>query len=356
MRGGVYSQTATVNIGTARNGTSANPVTVIAYPGETPILDFAGQSHGTNGVRLNADYWRIIGLTIRNAGHNGIRTDGSHNRLERLVVHNNHDTGIHMAGTASHNLIMNCDSYRNFNTTGNIGNNADGFGVKFDQIGPGNHLYGNRSWENSDDGFDFWRAPNPIVLQRNWAFRNGDADVFGNPVGFNGGGNGFKLGGDGVAANHIVIGNIAFENFGVTQNAKGFDHNNNSGAFRLYHNTAFNNGRNFDFPNAPANTQHEHSVFNNLSVGSGAVRFPAQELRTDMQTNSWQFGTGNVPENQFESLDTSLATSSRQEDGSLPDIPLLRPIEGSVLKGLGSNIGMSNGLASELGAYGYQKP
>ncbi len=50
-----------------------------------------------------------------------------------------------MAGTASHNLVLNCDSFHNFNTTGRVGNSANGFGAKFDELGPGNHFYGFRA-------------------------------------------------------------------------------------------------------------------------------------------------------------------------------------------------------------------
>jgi hypothetical protein len=355
MRGGVYRQTSTITIGTNRNGTATQPITVINYPGETPILDFEGQALGSIGLRLNASHWRVIGLTVRNAGHNGIRMDGSYNRLERVVAHNNHDTGIHMAGSASYNLVFNCDSYRNFNTTGRVGNNADGFGVKFDNIGPGNYLYGCRSWENSDDGYDFWRSPSRITVENCWAFGNGDASVFGFPAGFDGGGNGFKLGGDFVAGDHVVMRSLAFNNFGYrdgrVQSAKGFDHNNNSGALTLIHNTAWNNGRNFIFPNAPAAAGATHVLYNNLSAPSTVQVQLASN--TVQQGNSWQtgqFATAAL----FRSVDVALAKSPRQADGSLPRIDLLRPVAGTFIVDGGAVLGTGwryNGSAPDIGAY-----
>lgn len=350
MRGGVYLHDDTIRLNNV-SGTANNPIRVFAYPGEQPILDFAPQGiqNNAHGVRLNANHWHLYGLTIRNAGHNGLRMDGSHNRLERLVVHNNYDTGILLGGSASHNLIMNSDSYRNFNSgvyTNRVGNNADGFGAKQLDIGPGNHFYGNRSWENSDDGFDFWRAPHTIVLQNNWTFGNGDASAFGNPSNFEGGGNGFKLGGNNDPGDHVVVRNIAFNNFGVSGNAKGFDHNNNSGALTLLNNTAFNNGRNYVFPNNPADSSKRHIFYNNLSF-QGSVDITGGATQGG---NSWQEGT--PTSGMFQSLNTSLATSPRQADGSLPVISLLRPVAGSFLVNGGVNIGLGySGSAPNIGAY-----
>jgi len=85
MRGGVYETDDTIRINNT-SGTADKPITVFAYPGEQPVLDFTPQTieNNAHGVRLNASHWHLYGLTIRYAGHNGLRMDGSHNRLERL--------------------------------------------------------------------------------------------------------------------------------------------------------------------------------------------------------------------------------------------------------------------------------
>ena len=255
MRGGVYHHDDIIRI-QSPSGFTDELIVVTAYPGEVPILDFSAQPKERNyhGIRLNANWWHLIGITVRNASHNGIRMDGSFNILEQFTAYGNHDTGIHMAGGASNNLIRNSDSFQNFNfdpaRTDNVGESADGFSAKF-EIGPGNRYVGCRAWENSDDGFDFWRAASTIIIDSTWAFDNGDASDFGNPAGFDGNGNGFKLGGDYIIANHVVRYSMAFDNFGVSGRAKGFDYNNNRGAMTLIHNTAYNNGRNYFFPLDP---------------------------------------------------------------------------------------------------------
>lgn len=329
MRGGVYDHDDIVRI-ESPSGFTDDLIVVTAYPGEVPVLDFSGQPKVRNyhGIRLNANWWHIIGITIRNASHNGIRIDGSYNVLEQVTSYGNHDSGIHMAGGASNNLIKNCDSFHNFNydpaRTPRIGNNADGFSAKFD-IGPGNVYEGCRSWENSDDGFDFWEAESTIEVNSSWAFGNGDASVFGDPADFEGNGNGFKLGGNFVAADHIVRRSMAFDNFGSSGNAKGFDYNNNPGAMTLIHNTAYNNGRNYYFPLDPPDDGQ--AVFlNNLSAVTSlhALTPPGAVVAG----NSWQAGT-EITVDMFLSVDTETAKGLRETDGSLPRIDLLKPAPGS---------------------------
>ncbi|MGQ9730767.1 MAG: right-handed parallel beta-helix repeat-containing protein [Candidatus Zipacnadales bacterium] len=349
LRGGVYFHSATIKI--SRSGTADKPITVIAHPGETPVLDFSAQTEesSNNGIRLNGWYWRVVGITVRYAGHNGIRMDGSYNVLEQVTAYGNRDTGIHMAGNASNNLIKNCDSFHNFNSIGRVGNNADGFGAKFDIL-PGNRFYGCRAWENSDDGFDFWRAANTITLENCWSFHNGDPAVFGNPANFEGAGNGYKLGGDYVPGDHIVVRCLAFDNLGPGGQAKGFDHNNNTGALTLIHNTAFHNGRNFFFPRDPVRGQ---SLFvNNLSVASGVLAtVPPGAV---VAGNSWQGGE-TIGQDVFLSVDTQLAKLPRERDGSLPAVGLLRPKPGSAIVDRGVPVGLPYcGSAPDLGAYEHE--
>ncbi|MFA9560474.1 right-handed parallel beta-helix repeat-containing protein [Evansella sp. AB-rgal1] len=346
LRGGTYYHDNRININ--RSGNSSKPITIVAYPGEIPTFNFWQQPEqpGQDGIRLNGNYWHIIGVHLTGAGGNGFRIHGSHNILERSVAYENRLTGIHLED-GSYNLIKNNDSFRNFNTRGRVGNMADGFAAKYEALGPGNVFYGNRAWENSDDGFDFWMASSTILLENNWSFGNGNPSIWNHPD-FDGGGNGFKLGGNHIAGNHIVTRNIAFDNHG-----KGFDHNNNRGALTLTHNTGYNNGiringRNFDFPNNPQNGQH---VFkNNLSAeGRVANRFASNSI---LEGNSWQIGT--VTPGMFFSVDTSLAKEPRQPDGSLPDIDLFVPRPNSFLVNGGVNIGEPyNGTAPDIGAIEY---
>ncbi len=110
-------------------------------------------------------------------GGTRFRIHGSHNVIERCVAFENRLTGIHLEDGA-YNLIKNNDSFRNFNLRRRVGNMADGFAAKYEGLGPGNVFYGNRAWENSDDGFDLWMASSVIKVENNWSFGNGDRHVF----------------------------------------------------------------------------------------------------------------------------------------------------------------------------------
>ncbi|ASB49976.1 right-handed parallel beta-helix repeat-containing protein [Alkalitalea saponilacus] len=359
MRGGRYYHNSRITINTNLSGNASRRTVLRAYENEVPILDFWAQEElsGRDGLRLLASYWHIIGIHVHGAGGNGFRIEGSYNILENCVAYRNRLTGIHIesrdpAPRASHNLIKNCDSYHNFNWRGRVGNMSDGFTAKYD-IGPGNHFYGCRAWGNSDDGFDFWRARNTIIVEKCWAFGNGDISVFESYFSnnqtqlnrlrseFDGGGNGFKMGGDHQPGPHIVKRSMAFDNTG-----KGFDHNNNTGAMTFIHNTAYNNDRNYVFPNNPSSGR---TVFqNNLSANSRVIaQTPSNAL---LQGNSWQSGT--VTNSMFQSVNTSLARQPRQSDGSLPETTLFKLVDGSFLVNGGVDIGEPfSGTAPDIGAY-----
>src|SRR3954466_12319177 len=55
VRGGTYNLNSTISI--SKSGTSANPFNMLAYPGETPVLDFRGETYsatnaGQKGINL----------------------------------------------------------------------------------------------------------------------------------------------------------------------------------------------------------------------------------------------------------------------------------------------------------------
>ncbi|MDG5816897.1 right-handed parallel beta-helix repeat-containing protein [Chitinispirillales bacterium ANBcel5] len=345
LRGGTYYHDRRIDANSS--GTQEKPITIVNYPEETPVLNFEAQEEqpGRDGLRINGDHWHVIGIHLTRAGGNGFRIHGSHNFIKQCVAFENRLTGIHLED-GSHNLIKNNDSYRNFNLRGRVGNMSDGFAAKYEALGPGNVFYGNRAWENSDDGFDFWMAESTILLENNWAFGNGNSSIWNHPE-FDGGGNGFKLGGNHISGNHIIKRNMAFDNHG-----KGFDHNNNTGALYLAHNSAYNNGithngRNFDFPNEPSSGQHQ--FYNNLSYNSpNGVRIASG---SDQQGNSWQ-QSESITDDMFLSLLTSAAKGPRQPDGSLPDILLLRPRPETFMVNGGVDIDEPySGTAPDIGAY-----
>jgi pectate disaccharide-lyase len=227
IKAGTYKYTNLISLG--KLGTQAKPFTIAAAPGARPILDFATPA-GVRGFDIAGDYWHLKGFEVENASDNCLAISGSHNTIEDLTIHNCGDTGLQItvgsaqvadATRGANNLILNCDSYENFDAaTG--GENADGFAAKL-RIGAGNVFRGCRAFNNADDGWDFFAADDVVLIDGCWAFSNGKGVNGSNPAGD---GNGFKLGGKPTSAGeggavHLVTKSFAFENLtcGYTQNS-----------------------------------------------------------------------------------------------------------------------------------------
>lgn len=270
VRGGTYAYSSTVTIPAGANGTSAARTTLSAYPGETPVLNFSAQSESSTnrGIQLNANYWKIYGLVVEHAGDNGIYVGGSNNVVERTVTRYNRDTGLQLGRIASstpasqwpsNNLILSAESHDNADSDGE---DADGFAAKL-TTGTGNVFRYAVSHNNIDDGWDLYTktdtgAIGPVTIEYSLSYGNGTL-TDGSQSG-NGDRNGYKLGGDSIAVNHVVQHSIAFGN-----GHHGFTYNSNPGSMTITSNVSIaNTERNFNFETGT-------SVFrSNTSCTSGA--------------------------------------------------------------------------------------
>jgi pectate disaccharide-lyase len=201
VRPGTYSLAATVRLG--RVATASAPLRIFAAPGPRPMLDFAQQKQGDSsarGLAVSGAYYHLRGLELARAGDNCVHVSGSHNTFEDLRIHDCSDTGLQITANgseagdptrAAHNLVLNCDSYGNYDAA-NAGENADGFAAKL-YIGPGNVFRGCRAFHNADDGWDLFAADDVVTIEDSWAVANGRVGA--GLDGTAGDGNGFKLGG-----------------------------------------------------------------------------------------------------------------------------------------------------------------
>jgi len=286
MRGGTYSYSTTIIIAETNNGTSSANKNVIAYGTEVPVIDFSSQAvaDANRGVVLDGDYWHFTGITISSAGDNGMLLSGNNNTIEKCIFTKNHDSGLQLSrykttNTAisqwpSNNLILNCESFDN-QDPGN--ENADGFAAKL-TCGTGNIFRGCISHNNIDDGWDFYAKTEtgpigPVTLENCVSYNNGVLSS-GTTSG-SGDKNGFKLGGSGIAVNHIVRRCVAFGN-----GHHGFTDNDNPGNIEVTNNTSYNNAQsNFNF-----RTGSTATFKNNLSFNAGASD----------KSNGTEVGTSNV--------------------------------------------------------------
>ena len=361
MRGGTYATSSQISM--TKIGSSAGRYTITNYPGEVPILNCSGESGSSEGIRITGAYWQLYGLVISNAAHNGINIRGgttalmgSFNHIERCVVIGNRDSGMLIgsdSGTFTalpgSNLVLNCDATRNFDSP--AGGNADGFSAKW-AVGAGNEFRGCRSWENSDDGWDLWMATNSVLISDCWAFRNG-SNVWAS-AGFAGNGNGFKLGGNFIAASNTLVRGLAYQNVNNGSGGNGVDQNNNTGNLTIDQVTSWaNGGANFALNHNSGHGNQSHVVRNCISMAPG-TNSDAFTSNTTRLSNSWQVVTSPfVNSNDFVSVDASQLIASRQADGSLPVITFVNPVPAGRLVDKGVIIpGESyNGSAPDLGAF-----
>jgi hypothetical protein len=346
LRGGTHDYNSTILI--SKSGDANNLITVQNYQDEPVILDFTKQpdAKDNKGIALNGNYWHLKGFTIQYAGDAGLNVLGAHNTLERLVTRMNANVGLRLSAGASYNLVLNCDSYLNYDA-GKNGEDADGFGARGSTnctscLGPGNVFRGCRAWSNSDDGFDLWWANNSVRLEDCWAFRNGE-NIWNDPN-FRGDGNGFKLGQGG--GEHIVVRCIAYKH-----QHNGFDLNRSktdATGVAVYNCTGVNNmDNNFKFSNPT--TGAIHILRNNISYSGPATI----GTLIDNSYNSWNSGfTVSVAD--FASLDPNGLDGPRGPDGSLPKLKFLHLAPASSLINAGIKVGQPfDGNAPDLGAFEY---
>ncbi|MFK7844027.1 MAG: T9SS type A sorting domain-containing protein [Rhodothermales bacterium] len=338
VRGGTYTAPNSIRID--KSGDENAYLFIWAYPGETAVFDFTGAPRGFD---IRGSYLHLKGLVAEKAEDNGIYVkQASYNIIEQAIARLNGDSGIQVEDGSAYNLLLNVDSYSNYDA-GNNGENADGFAIKFG-VGPGNVLHGCRAWGNSDDGYDFWSRDdsthNGVTVENSWAFRNG-LNVWDAP-GFQGDSNGFKLG-HGPGA-HLLIGNAAWGHL-----AHGFDVNGNTSGVTLYNNTSIlNGGTNFYFDHDQNVQQAQAILRNNLSFGD--VRMD-QSIVDDI-SNSWNAGLPNISAADFISINDTGTDGPRQEDGSLPDLDFLRLAAGSALIDTGIDLGLPyTGPGPDFGAF-----
>ncbi len=345
VRGGTYSLTATVTL--SKNGTENALISLFAYPGEIPVLDFSEQSlsSGNRGVALTGSYWHVRGISITGAGDNGmIISGGSHNLIEMCNFYRNRDTGLQLDNGASDNTVRNCDSYCNADPP-DYGD-ADGFAPKL-TVGSGNHFFGCRAWLNCDDGWDgYLRGTDDVTnsIENCWSFRNGYRED-GTDAGENANGNGFKMGG---SDDRSLMHNLTLKNcLAFANKAKGFDQNNNTGSMTLYNCTGQGNGvANYRIKSELA--AGKVLTLKNCAEYGGKVELGAFAVQ---EKNSW-LSPFVVTADDFRSLDTTGACGPRKADGSLPHIEYMHLAPGSDLIDAGVDVGMPYmGRAPDLGCF-----
>ncbi len=300
VRGGTYQPTATLK--STANGTSAARIQLVAYGSEKVKIDGSKLPSGSWLAGIYGDYWTVANITFQNSPAQGfVATSSVGGIFKNLVTANNGDSGFTLRGDGTTgNLVQNLDSHGNYDAA-NHGQNADGIAVKFGS-GSGNKITGARLFNNADDGLDLWQFATPVTIEHTWAFGNGKNRW--NDAAFEGNGNGFKLGGGGASAAHVVNNNAAWDN-----TLHGFTENSNPGAIILNRNTAYANKESgFYFAAGKARLARNLAVAN----GTGLAKLGTATVSA---ANNWDSGVGTPA---FKSTDAASVYGARQANGALP--------------------------------------
>lgn len=331
LRAGTYRPSANIQI--RKKGTSSSPYTIRNYQNENVIIDgdnlpgtpaplggsIAGNDRGVLHLE-DAEYWRVIGLTITK-GPYGVYVRNSHdNYFERLTTHHNYETGFHMQNSVSNNEIAYLDTYRNADPRNN-GQNSDGIAIK-EGSGRGNIIRGIRSYENADDGIDLYEFTDSVTILDNIVFDNGINRWSFDP--YRGDGIGIKLGGGSTSnrapVNHVVRNNFSF------RNRRGFSDNNMPGDMTLEQNTAWKNREEGFNQRSSTATYRNNLAANNMDTSDLGRQ---NDLRGGVSGsgNNWEAG-GSFTDGDFIASSTSLVKGSRQADGKIARSDFLRPRNG----------------------------
>lgn len=327
VREGTYDA---LDLATTHSGSSTGQKTLTSYNNETVI--FSGNSY------VKASYWNIKGISITGSNSAGIRVTGNSNTFESCKFYQNEDTGFQLGMGSDtdpltwpeNNTIRYCSSFENVDVSGI---NADGFAAKLG-VGKGNLFDSCVSYNNRDDGWDLFNklgdAKNePVTIQNCIAYGNGN--------------NGFKLGGEGYAVNHVITGCLAFKN-----NLDGFTDNFNTGVLTVSNCTSVDNERyNYIFRFNPYATEDsEQSLFvNNISFRSNYDDTTVNDYIAGNIQNCYLFeGENNtITTNDFVSV-TAPSSYERNADQTIQYGDYMRPVPNSFLANSGT------GSTSYLGA------
>ncbi len=403
-----YQMTAGIHL-TASGESDDNRIHYLAYPGERPIFDGSNLLIGvaydhdgsvdsvmyTSPIVIEAKYLHLKGFEVRGVPMKHNSNSGiyilysKHIFLEQIDSHHNSGPGFFVndgrANGGGH-YFLNCDAHDNYDPTGRQGDgeNADGFGVHYQESGDTTKFFGCRSWWNSDDGYDFINQEFPVVVEKSYAMGSGYSD-FGTKSPINGNGGGFKMGESTMGkGRHSIKYCVAWKN-----KASGFYANYTSVGSIWYNNTSYKNGdRSFNMASttydasgtrtadvAVLTGEKAHVLKNNIAYPNSLSQIGKCSVGENLsqtvectagENNTWNLNL-DLTESDFLSVDDPSMTITgedlstiagvlgpRKPDGSLPEVDFLKLKADSRAIDNGVDVGAPfAGNAPDLGAYEY---
>jgi hypothetical protein len=98
IRGGIYQEAVNFK----NLGTHDAPIKILAYPGETPVIDGNNftlpETNGNALLKLSGNYLYASGIEVRYSSYLGVLVDGTHNVANKINSHHNLHSGMRIAG------------------------------------------------------------------------------------------------------------------------------------------------------------------------------------------------------------------------------------------------------------------
>ena len=225
MQSGTYTMNKLVHIARYNDGRYGEPKTLKAEERNKVFIDFNKNMHlqeANQGFLAGGSYWVLDGFHVRNTPDKtkGLVVSGHNNILRYIMAYNNGDTGFQLSGSASEpkrywpsgNTIEYCESFNNMD---GAETDADGFAAKL-TVGRDNQFLWCIAHNNNDDGWDLFtkKESGSIGMVKFYGCISYDNKRMLNGSITRAGGNGFKLGGEGISVRHEVRQSLSFLNVG----------------------------------------------------------------------------------------------------------------------------------------------
>jgi hypothetical protein len=364
MRGGTYRYNNTGSSLTGKSGTSVNLISILAYHGEKPVINYNNETFSS----------QLVGITISDVSYlymKGIRVTGinqpssstfqyglilwnnvTNSTFEQMETDHIGGWGTVVGNNCNNILFLNCDSHHNADPL-SVDSYGGSDGFQSGSWGSGytstNITYrGCRAWNNSDDGWDLRKADGIYTLENCWSFHNGVRE---NGTTKGGDGEGFKLGGSSSYTTSIlrtVKNCLAFYERSGFSPEPDVQPTNNFG-LALYNCVAYaNSGVGIDLEYSNVAIAKNNIVYNNAqNIYSWGANVTHNHNNLDIPIT--------VTNSDFLSTDSTGVTGARQADGSLPSLSFLHLAAGSKLIDAGVDVGLPyTGKAPDLGAFEFQ--
>lgn len=319
-------------------------ITYEAYPGDPrPVFDFKNVptnkrvaaffvKQGVTGVNFKG--FDVTGIKVGDQKQSSaFRIRGQAN-FWNVSVHDNAAIGFYYIDGSS-GIVYDSDAYNNIGPTDKSAGNIDGFGGHGGSV----VFINDRSWHNSDDGFDTIRANGPMIFDHDWSFDNrGNQNGVGDQNGFKVGGYAYDTTGipDPVPVHTVEYclsanngGNNFYANHQPGQSANWM--NNTAYAGKSGYGADFNMLERVSPSNINNIPGYREVLHNNIAY-MGTLTENDNTPPKNETNNSWTIDGGlQITPKDFYSLDMTQLTAPRKPDGSLPDVTFMQPVPNSPL-------------------------